>query len=121
MQTACRAQKQLDRSKLLEDCDGEAAYVNRCLQIFVRETQSDMDGISAAFRKNDLAQVSRLAHRIKGASASIRAAFLRDKAAHLDVLGSQGNAFEAATCFARLQMEFDNFKEFVATLPRLPE
>jgi len=121
MQTACKAQKRLDRKKLLDDCDGEAAFVNRCLQIFVRETQGDIDGISAAFQHNDLAQVSRLAHRIKGASATIRAAFLRDEAANLNVFACEGREFEAAMCFARLRAEFDNFKKFVATLPRLAD
>ena len=119
MQTAHKNQKPLDRGKLLEDCDGEASYVNRCLQIFVRETQGDIEAISAAFRNNDLGQVSRLAHRIKGASASIRAEFLRDEAARLDVLGCKGKGLEATACFARLQTEFDNFKKFVATLPSL--
>jgi HPt (histidine-containing phosphotransfer) domain-containing protein len=121
MQTAYKSQKRLDRKKLLDDCDGEAAFANRCLQIFVRETQGDIDAISTAFNNNDLAQVSRLAHRIKGASASIRAAFLRDEAALLDQLGCKGKEFEAAACFARLRTEFDNFKKFVATLPRLPD
>jgi two-component system sensor histidine kinase/response regulator len=121
MQTACNAQKRLDQSKLLEDCDGEASYVNHCLQLFVRETQGDIDAISAAFKDNDLARVSRLAHRIKGASASIRADFLRDEAARLDVLGGKGDGFEAAASFARLQTEFDDFKKFVAALPSLPD
>ena len=121
MRTGNKTHKKLDRKKLLEDCDGEAAFANRCLRIYVRETQTDLDAISAAFKKNDLARVSRLAHRIKGASASIRAGFLKEEAARLDVLGCEGKRSEAAVCFAGLQAEFENFKKFVATLPRFPD
>jgi HPt (histidine-containing phosphotransfer) domain-containing protein len=121
MQTASNNTKRLDRKKLLDDCDGEASFANRCLQIYVRETQGDIDAISAAFSDSDLAKVSRLAHRIKGASATIRAAFLRDEAALLNQLGGKGKEFEAAASFARLRAEFDDFKEFVATLPRLSD
>ena len=121
MRTERKAQKKFDRRKLLEDCDGEAAFANRCLQIFVRETQADLDAISAAFRENDLARVSRFAHRINGASASIRAGFLREEAARLDLLGGERKKSEAAVCFAGLRVEFDKFKKFVAALPRLPD
>jgi HPt (histidine-containing phosphotransfer) domain-containing protein len=121
LRTEKKTQKKLDRQKLLEDCDGEASFANQCLQMFVRETQADLDAISAAFKKEDLVQVSWLAHRIKGASASIRAGFLSEEAARLNLLGCQGKRSEAAVCFARLQAEFDDFKKFVVTLPRLPD
>ena len=121
MRTACKNPKPLDRRRLLKDCDGETSYVNRCLQIFVKETQGDIEAISAAFGNNDLAQVSRLAHRIKGASAAIRAGFLREEAARLNALGCKGSGSEAVMCFARLRTEFDDFKRFVDTLPSFPD
>lgn len=111
--------QRLDCKKLLEDCDDEAAFANRCLQVFVGQTQVDMEGIAAALSANDLSQVARLAHRIKGASASIRATFLREEAARLNLFGSEGMGAEAAASFARLQAEFDDFKKFIATLPPL--
>jgi HPt (histidine-containing phosphotransfer) domain-containing protein len=113
--------KPMDCKKLLEDCDDEASFVNRCLQMFVRETQVDLDSIAAALGKHDYPQVARLAHRIKGASASIRARYLQDEAARLQVFGGEELAAEANLCFSRLRAEFDNFKRFIGALPPLPD
>jgi HPt (histidine-containing phosphotransfer) domain-containing protein len=121
MALACGCSKPLDCKKLLEDCDDETSFANRCLQIFVRETQVDMDSIAAALGKNDYPQVARLAHRIKGASASIRARFLQEEAARLQVFGGEEQGAEANLCFSRLRAEFDNFKRFITTLPPLPD
>jgi HPt (histidine-containing phosphotransfer) domain-containing protein len=121
MAVECRRFKPLDRKKLLEDCDDETSFANRCLHIFVRETQVDMDSMAAALGNNDFPQVARLAHRIKGASATIRARFLREEAARLQILGDEEQGTEANICFSRLKTEFDNFKRFIATLPPLPD
>ncbi len=59
MATVFRRTKPLDFKKLLEDCDDKASSANRCLQVFVRETQADMDspGVSTALRSLGLLDV----------------------------------------------------------------
>lgn len=117
MANACNYSRPLDREKLLEDCDEETAFVNHCLQVFVRETQIDMDSLAAALGNHDFLQIARIAHRIKGASALIRATFLRDEASRLHILTGEGQEAEAARSVARLQAEFEAFKRFIASLP----
>jgi|WetSurMetagenome_2_1015567.scaffolds.fasta_scaffold197475_3 HPt (histidine-containing phosphotransfer) domain-containing protein len=119
--TARKSPKPLDRNKLLEDCDDETEFANRCLQVFVRETQVDIDGISAAFDAHDFDRLARHAHRIKGASASIRASFLQEEAARLQAISTEGKEAEACRCFARLRVEFEHFKRFIVTLPPFSE
>jgi HPt (histidine-containing phosphotransfer) domain-containing protein len=121
MAVAFKHSKPLDRKKLLEDCDEEVSFVNRCLQIFVRDTEIDMDGISAALEKHDFRRAAGLAHRIKGASATIRARFLQEEAARLQAMSTEEHGEEAAQCFSRLKSEFDNFKRFIAALPPLSD
>jgi HPt (histidine-containing phosphotransfer) domain-containing protein len=111
----------LDRERLLAECDDEQSFVNQCLQIFVRDAQADLKGISIALARNDFPQIARLAHRIKGASASIRADFLRQQAAHLETLGSKQELCAAEECFTRLQIEFEEFKNFISIVTSLPE
>ena len=111
----------LDDEKLLEECDNEQSFANKCLHVFVRVAQADMSDISAALDRNDFSQIARLAHRIKGASASIRAEFLREQAARLEVLGSQEKSVAVSECYARLKAEFEHFEKFVATLPNIPD
>jgi HPt (histidine-containing phosphotransfer) domain-containing protein len=121
MSTIPKSPSLWDGKKLLAECDDEQSFANRCLHVFVREAQVDMNGISAALDRNDFSQIARLAHRIKGASASIRAEFLREQAEHLEVLGSQEELVAASECFARLKVEFEHFKKFIATLPNIPD
>jgi HPt (histidine-containing phosphotransfer) domain-containing protein len=121
MASALEDLKPLDCKKLLEECDDEPSLVSHCLHVFVRETQADLEGIAAALGRRDLSKVARLAHRIKGASATIRAEFLRKEAAQLDLLANRGMGAEAAECFASLRAEFDSFRKFIASLPQIPE
>lgn len=121
MATKLESPPPLDGEKLLADCDDEASFANRCLHIFVRNTQVDMDGISTALDRRDFCQITTLAHRIKGASASIRAEFLQQQAARLEALGGKKELAAVSECFVRLQAEFEHFKSFVATLPLLPD
>jgi HPt (histidine-containing phosphotransfer) domain-containing protein len=109
----------LDRRKLLEDCDEELAFARKCLHVFVKETHVDLKNIASAFDRKKLRDVARLAHRIKGASASIRAEFLRQRAAILEAMASDGDSIAADACFARLQAEFELFSRYVASLPRI--
>jgi HPt (histidine-containing phosphotransfer) domain-containing protein len=111
--------KPLDRKRLLEDCDEEASFANQCLRLYVRDTRIDIECIEAALGSRDFSRVARLAHRIKGASASIRAQFMSEMAARLHVFGEQGLEHEVSLCFAQLRKEFDKFERFIATLPLL--
>jgi HPt (histidine-containing phosphotransfer) domain-containing protein len=106
----------LDRKKLLAECDDEQAFANRCLHVFVRETQADMKGIAAALEHNDFPGIVRRAHRIKGASSSIRAEFLKQQAAYLEILGNEEDLVAVRECYARLKVEFKHFKSFVNQL-----
>jgi HPt (histidine-containing phosphotransfer) domain-containing protein len=89
--------------------------------VFVRETRKDMDILAAALGNGDFHQVVRLAHRIKGASASIRAGFLSEEAARLQIFGAERSGAEAGRCFARLQAEFQQFQQFIEAMPPLSD
>jgi HPt (histidine-containing phosphotransfer) domain-containing protein len=110
----------IDRGKLLRECDDEESFANRCLHVYIRDTQLDINCIAAALDRNDFSSIAALAHRIKGASASIRAEFLRQQAARLEDLGGKGAITAAGECFDRLQVEFEKFKKFIAALPPFP-
>ncbi len=112
-----KSPKPLDHKRLLEDCDAEQAFANRCLHIFVRTTQADINDIAAAFDRKDPLDVIRLAHRIKGASGSIRAEFLGKQAAALETLAAAGDFEAAQNCFSRLRTEFEHFNRYIAALP----
>ena len=113
--------KPLDHKRLLEECDEEHSFANRCLHVFIRETQTDMDGIAAALAGKDFQEIARLAHRIKGASASIRAEFLQEKATLLEGSAGTGNHADVDDCLARLKLEFERFNQYIAALTKYPD
>jgi HPt (histidine-containing phosphotransfer) domain-containing protein len=117
MATAVKNAKPLNHKELVKECDDEPSLVIRYLEIFVKATQLDMDCIAESLRKNELPGIAKLAHRIKGASASIRAEFLRAEAEQMEMLAGKGDSAGLKKCFSRLQAEFENFTKFIATLP----
>ena len=117
MATRAKSAQPLDREKLLEECDDEQSFAYRCLHVFAKSAQADIDGIAAALDKNDFSQIVELAHRLKGASGTIRADFLRQEAACLEAFGRKEELAAAGECFARLRAEFDHFKKFITVLP----
>jgi HPt (histidine-containing phosphotransfer) domain-containing protein len=106
----------LDRKRLLAECDDEQSFVNRCLQIYVRDVQVDINEISMALARHDFPLIARLAHRIKGASATIRAEFLGQHAARLETLVGKEELHAAEECFSRLRLEFKDFKDYIEAL-----
>ncbi len=121
MATVPEGLQPVDGEKLLAECDDEQSFALKCLHVFARDVQLDLDGIASALERNDFGLVARLAHRIKGASASISAEFLRQQAARLEVLGGKKELIAAGECFNRLKSEFEQFKEFVSSLPFITE
>jgi HPt (histidine-containing phosphotransfer) domain-containing protein len=109
--------KPLDHGKLLEECDHEQSFADRCLRVFIRDTRTDMDAIIAALAGNDFPEIARLAHRIKGASASIRAEFLREKAEHLENSALTRVSTPVYDGIALLKIEFEHFSRYIAALP----
>jgi HPt (histidine-containing phosphotransfer) domain-containing protein len=109
--------KPLDQKRLLEECDEEQSFADRCLRVFIRDTQADMDAIAVALAGKDFPEIVRLAHRIKGASASIRAEFLREKAEHLENSALTGASTRTINCIALLKSEFEHFSRYIAALP----
>ena len=75
MVPASRGRKPVDRKKGLEHSEDETSFVHRCLQVCVKGTRVDRDGIPAVSVRNDLLEASRQARRIKGAYAATRAPF----------------------------------------------
>lgn len=113
--------KPLDNKKLLEECDDEQSFANRCLLVFIRDTKVDIDDISVALGSKHFPEIARLAHRIKGASASIRADFLRDEASRLEDFAATADADNVRDCLNRLENEFDHFHRYIKSLPLNPE
>jgi PAS domain S-box-containing protein len=74
----------LDEAALLQQADGDAAFVAQLLAIFATSTQDSITALLDAASRCDLAQVAQAAHAVKGAALGVHATGLAAAAANLE-------------------------------------
>ncbi len=102
-----RTDMPIDYESLLAEWDGNAEFVTRMLETFLRETTRDVTELKDACRAGDATRIARLAHRIKGSAGELGAQALRSQAASLETIGRASDLSQAADRMAALQAEFD--------------
>ncbi len=103
----------LDINKLLGQWNGKSKFVAKILQTFEQEAGSDIGSFEGAFALGDPAQVASVAHRLKGAAATIGAEAIRAEAAKLESMGRSGDLSQAQECVSRLRSEFERYRSFM--------
>jgi HPt (histidine-containing phosphotransfer) domain-containing protein len=104
----------LDCFILLDLYKDESSMICGILGLFIEETLKDMDDLIAARGSHNSDRLAVLAHRVKGAAASIGARSLREGAALLEASGRKGDLAAACDRLTRLQAEFESFRKFIA-------
>ena len=106
--------KPLDAGKILNEFRDQPELISRLLQLFIAETQKDYDGLADAFAASDPSRIVRIAHRLKGAAATVGAEPLRAEAARIEGLARQGDLQQARDRMTTLHSEFDRLHEYLA-------
>ncbi|MEN6493785.1 MAG: Hpt domain-containing protein [Thermoguttaceae bacterium] len=106
----------VDRQELLNRCLGDLALVERVLAIFQSRFDADLEELERAVEANDLEQITRVAHRIKGASANMAAHGLRQRAASIEELARRQVLAEIPPHLQGLHAEWARFVESASTL-----
>jgi CheY-like chemotaxis protein len=81
-----------------------ANFLSELIDLFFREAHSQLEALSAAVRKDDSAEILRLAHLLKGCSANIGATQMNALAEELE---SKDPARDAAQLLGQLEKEFE--------------
>jgi HPt (histidine-containing phosphotransfer) domain-containing protein len=103
----------LDCGRLLAVCGSEGVVIRRVLEAFIDSTRSDLAGMDSALVARDVRVLAELAHRVRGAAASIGAEPMREEAEHMETLGRSGNLLEAGDSLPRLRAEFERLHGYV--------
>ncbi len=103
--------KPFDFDRLLQQWNGKVDFVGKILGIFEAEASSDIAELAKAFEKDDADSISKLAHRIKGASATIGAEIIRDLAARIEMQGRSRNHKGARESVAELSIELERYRQ----------
>lgn len=101
-------------AELLARCAGQAQICKTVLGKYTEQMNSDLPQLACALNQSDLEQVSRLAHRIKGASANVAAEEVRSFAAELEVVATQDQVDKAKLLLEELRCAWRRFEELTA-------
>src|SRR4051812_8874617 len=89
-----------DREALTSRCLGNETLVERVLQKFTVQLESDVAKLARALEAGDWNEFSLVAHRIKGMAANVEARELSRTAALAENTVSSGNQAGLAECLA---------------------
>ena len=87
-------EKFYDLSRLEKLCDGDKKFMNKMIQIFIRDTPTQIEKIKAGFALNDAEMVRFAAHRLKPAVQNICIKEIIDEVIFLEKEAEKGSLNE---------------------------
>jgi len=105
--------KIFDRKALIDQLQGDEAFLNEILITFIEQTLQHIDSIHVGLTENDLTLVGRFAHTIKGAAGTIFANSLQEAAWQLEKSSKDGKFKSAQSFLTTVIDELDKFKNYI--------
>ncbi|MBD3418990.1 MAG: response regulator [Chitinivibrionales bacterium] len=103
-----------DKADLLSRLSDDTQTANAILQAFLQDAPAKIAKLNQAVECEDGDTISRLAHALKGAAASVSAGALKDTAYKMEQAGAAGDCARAAQVLSNLESEFKNFESFIS-------
>jgi HPt (histidine-containing phosphotransfer) domain-containing protein len=108
----------LDYHTLIERCMGNLDLASRLLERCQTHLPQEIEEIEKAVAQRDAEQVARMAHRLKGATATILAQGMKQAAEEIERCGLTGSLAEIPPSLERLHQEWERFKKYSESLLR---
>ncbi|MFH1679272.1 MAG: response regulator [Candidatus Eisenbacteria bacterium] len=105
-----------DRAALLERLGNDGSLVPEILSLFLEEMPNLLEQVRSALDEKDASKLQRLAHSIKGSSATVAAPSLRDAAFELETAAREGSLEKAPLLVERLERDFERFTQTVSEI-----
>lgn len=102
-----------DINKLLARCAGKRTLAMKLLNSFCSRTSDELAELEQALAAGDAVELASMAHRFKGASATISAEPLRAESAELERLAKETNLSDAARSVEKVKQEFMRLKAYL--------
>jgi HPt (histidine-containing phosphotransfer) domain-containing protein len=106
----------LDYDALIERCMGNLNLAHRLLERCQTHLPQEIDEVEKALEQQDADQVACLAHRLKGATATILAQGMNQVAEEIERCGHRGCLADIPPQMERLRREWDRFRQYVGSL-----
>jgi HPt (histidine-containing phosphotransfer) domain-containing protein len=102
----------------LELVDGSEELLRELMAVFVEESGQLMPALRNAIEQQNLAEVRRLAHTIKGGARHFAAHSTVAAAERLEIMGRDGDLAGADAAYARLEREVEQLRHACADVAR---
>ncbi len=106
----------IDLDDIIARCMGNLDFVQRILVKFHQQAGKDLDELAAGLESADARHIAQVAHRLKGASASVAATRLREVVATIEQLGRSENLSEVPDHLEQLRAEWELLGGYLAEL-----
>ena len=110
----------IDWTVLRQICGRDEGLLSRLLEAFLEDGQKDDDDLGRALAVGDLAEVSRVAHRIYGAARTVGAEDLAEISRSLDAAGLAGHAERVAELGPEVRSRFAEVTELIRSRRHAP-
>jgi HPt (histidine-containing phosphotransfer) domain-containing protein len=104
----------LDLRYLIEACDGDAAFIKDIIGDYLNEMPKYLAELDSSLASSELGIMVRAAHTIKGASANVGAARVRETAARLESQAKKGTLDGSSILVRLLHREVERVRDLVA-------
>ena len=105
----------LNYEELLARCKGSIEFAERVIEKFQNSFEHDLEHLETELKSENAERVTSVAHRLKGASASVGAPGLRQWAAEIEELGRADRLTEARRPVQHLRHEWSRFLDHVSS------
>jgi HPt (histidine-containing phosphotransfer) domain-containing protein len=106
----------LDMESLRNRCMGNLDLVQRLLKTFHERMPLEMDAMEEALKQSDAEAVARLAHRVRGSSASMSADGLTRAATEIEIISRSGSVEDIPASIEHLRDEWEKYLEYGVAL-----
>ncbi len=97
--------------ELMERCLGNLNFAQRVVSVFEEHFGRDLAALEAGLASDDMDEVARIAHRMKGSSANAAAPQLCRDMASIEELAQHHRSAEMARCILKLREDWSQFRE----------
>jgi len=112
-QPCAAADAPVDWEEFMSVTDGDQAFAQELVQLFIESGDAALQDISAALGRGDLAAIGRAAHSFKGSSANIRAQPASEAAGRLEQAARAGAADQVSQLEEQLRREAGRAREYL--------
>lgn len=103
----------IDLTSALERTGGEMDFLKELLDLFIGGFKEEYTAIKDAVKLKDAVQVQKLAHSLKGSSASLGLTLLQETFFHLETAGRERDLTNAGKNIELLLIQFNELKTYL--------